>query len=211
MRIGTQGWERKTVASTSLSSKAEQFLGIRGRPNTFTRWYADKVENPAYLKAAWCAMFISYVANTLGLSKQVGSFAYCPYWVQWFKENKRWGKTPKPNAIVFFDWNHDGEADHVGIVSYVKGNKIYTIEGNKGDKVERVERTGNVVLGYGYPSYPTVKPPKVHVVQRGDTLIAIANYYYHDPNKWRVIYTANKTVIGKNPAIIRPGMKLTLP
>lgn len=53
--------------------------------------------------------------------------------------------------------------------------------------------------------------PKVHIVKPGDWLSKIAQTYYGDVNKWMVIYNANKAVIGNNPNLILPGMKLIIP
>lgn len=34
--------------------------------------------------------------------------------------------------------------------------------------------------------------PSVYIVKKGDTLGKIAGFYYHDPNKWKIIGDANK-------------------
>ena len=31
--------------------------------------------------------------------------------------------------IIFFDWDHDGNSDHVGIVEKCEGGRVYTVEG----------------------------------------------------------------------------------
>lgn len=49
-----------------------------------------------------------------------------------------------------------------------------------------------------------------HVVQSGDTLWAIAKKYYGDGGKYTKILSANKDKI-KNPSLIYPGQKLTIP
>lgn len=196
------------TTQTSFLGKLKKYVGVSGRPNLFTRWYA-KYEGKAFLKAPWCAMFVSYVAAATGL-KSVGKFAYCPYWVSYFKREGRWGTTPKVGAIVFFDWNRDKLADHVGVVEYVKGGYVYTIEGNKGDKVCRVARKPSDILGYGYPVYDQAKA-KRYTVKSGDSLSKIAARQYADPSRWRDIYRANKKLIGDNPALIKPGQRLTLP
>lgn len=52
-----------------------------------------------------------------------------------------------------------------------------------------------------------------HVVGEDDTLSHIALKYYKNAAKpyWMVIFEANKEVIGDNPNIIVPGMKLRIP
>lgn len=56
-----------------------------------------------------------------------------------------------------------------------------------------------------------LKPKKIHTVVPGDWLSKIAITYYKDMSKWTVIYEANKTVIGNNPDLIKPGMQLVIP
>jgi nucleoid-associated protein YgaU len=50
----------------------------------------------------------------------------------------------------------------------------------------------------------------VVVVKSGDTLSAIATKH-HVRGGWRALYRANKTLIGRNPDMIRVGMHLHLP
>jgi nucleoid-associated protein YgaU len=198
-------------STTTFLSNAKKYLGVSGRPNKFTQWYANKVASDSgFLRAPWCDMFVSYVAMESGLSKEVGRFAFCPFHVAWFKKQKRWGKTPKVGAIAFFDWDRDGKADHVGIVEAVKGNTVITIEGNKNDGVRRVVRSSGV-LGYGYPPFPGGAVPPTYTVQEGDSLSSIAFHFYGDYGRWRDIYKMNRKAIGPNPGMIRPGMKLALP
>jgi nucleoid-associated protein YgaU len=50
-----------------------------------------------------------------------------------------------------------------------------------------------------------------YVVEAGDTLSSIASKLLGDGSKWHDIYNANKGIIGPDPAIIKPGMKLVIP
>ena len=56
-------------------------------------------------------------------------------------------------------------------------------------------------------------PPhfRVHVVQRGDTLSALARRFYGRLSKWPILFVANRAVIGPNPNLIRPGQILWVP
>ena len=47
--------------------------------------------------------------------------------------------TPREGDIIFFDWDSDGLANHVGIVEKVKDGKVHTIEGNSGDVCKKLE------------------------------------------------------------------------
>lgn len=51
----------------------------------------------------------------------------------------------------------------------------------------------------------------IHTVQSGESLSSISKKYYKDPNKWRVIYNANKKIIGSKPNLLRAGQKLIIP
>lgn len=42
---------------------------------------------------------------------------------------------PKPNDLVFFDWNNDGGMNHVGVVYAVNGDTIRSEEGNVGGRM----------------------------------------------------------------------------
>lgn len=219
------------LSETNYLNIAKSFLGTTGRPNIFTRWYADVVKDQAFQYGSWCAMFLSYCSYKAGLLPITGSFAYTPYWVEWFKKHNQWGKTPKVGALVFYDWNGSGYPQHVGVVQAYNGHGLmYTIEGNKSNSVQRVHRDMKYVLGFGYPKYPgdpkevkvtptpAPKPkpkpapkPKTYTVKDGDTLAGISREFYNTPDRWKDIYDKNKKVIGKDPNLIKPGMKLVIP
>ena len=58
---------------------------------------------------------------------------------------------PVAGTIIFFDWNRDGNPDHVGIVEKCENGRVYTVEGNSGDAVKRksyAQKTKEI-LGYG--------------------------------------------------------------
>ena len=65
------------------------------------------------------------------------------------------GSVPSPGMIIFFDWDHDGASDHVGIVESCDGTTVHTIEGNSGDAVKQNSYTVNSqsILGYGLVTY----------------------------------------------------------
>ena len=53
--------------------------------------------------------------------------------------------------------------------------------------------------------------PRTYVVVKGDSLSKIAKAFYGSAGKWRLIYEANKAVVGNNPDLIKPGQVLTIP
>lgn len=52
---------------------------------------------------------------------------------------------------------------------------------------------------------------RFYIVQSGDWLSKIAEKYYGDPMKYKVIHQANLKIIGPNPDIIKPGQRLLIP
>ena len=53
--------------------------------------------------------------------------------------------------------------------------------------------------------------PSSYTVQSGDSLSAIAQQVYGDPNQWTSVYDANRDAIGANPNLIQPGTELVIP
>ncbi|MFI9554972.1 CHAP domain-containing protein [Nonomuraea endophytica] len=137
----------------------EKELGYSEKADAYTKfgdWYGKNIEFDAdYSSAPWCDMYLSWAAAKLGYEDWVGQFAWTVAHAEWFQEQGAWGKTPKPGAFVFYDWRGGNDVDgidHVGIVTRVEGDTIYTIEGNiDGGVAKRKERDTSKVVGYGYP------------------------------------------------------------
>ncbi len=50
-----------------------------------------------------------------------------------------------------------------------------------------------------------------YIVHSGDSLSKIAKSYYGDPDRWWIIYDANRATIGDDPGALRVGMPLRIP
>lgn len=50
-----------------------------------------------------------------------------------------------------------------------------------------------------------------YTVQRGDTLVALSRKFYGNDGEWKRILEANKSLLGGDPAKLKPGMKLAIP
>ncbi|MCH5204896.1 MAG: CHAP domain-containing protein, partial [Oscillospiraceae bacterium] len=83
----------------------------------------------------WCAAFVSWAYAQAGKDGPV--FLGCYTGAEWFKARGQWGDKYyadiAPGDSVFFDWNFDGDADHVGLVIGTDGEYVYTVEGNRDD------------------------------------------------------------------------------
>ncbi len=111
-------------------------------------------------RVEWCACFVSWCADQCGYidSGVIPKFAGCVNGSQWFKDRGQWqevGFTPEARQIIFFDWEGDGETDHVGIVERCENGIVYTVEGNSGDACrQRSYPVGSrSIYGYGIPAY----------------------------------------------------------
>jgi hypothetical protein len=133
----------------------------------------------------WCADFSKYVWKNAGVP-----YADVPElsggiltgWAASFKDygtkygtwhTRASGYTPQPGDAVVFDWEQNGDIDHVGIVTSVNSSTVYTIEGNSGNrtKANSYDRSNVDIVGYSEPAGATSTPPAGpdgHRVQIGD-------------------------------------------
>lgn len=128
--------------------------GYREGPNNYSKygvWYG--IPN-----GAWCAMFVSWCANEVGIPTSIiPKYASVAIGMNWFMERNLFeykaGYTPKAGDIIFF---RDAGASHTGIVIDSDGTRVYTIEGNTSDQVLKRSYllNHNTITGYGTPLYP---------------------------------------------------------
>ena len=135
------------VAGSTYPSDDPELVAVEaGYP--YWSWYGfpSRVE--------WCACFVSWCYGQVGLSEP--RFAGCQsQGAAWFQSHGQWGargyENIAPGDAIFFDWDLDGGADHVGIVIGSDGSKVYTVEGNSGDacKIRSYSLTYECIKGYG--------------------------------------------------------------
>ena len=133
--------------NTAIVELAKQQVGnVGGRP--YWSWYgfSSRVE--------WCACFVSWCYGQMGLSEP--RFAACQsQGIPWFTSRGQWGargyENIAPGDAIFFDWDGDGSADHVGLVIGTDGERVYTVEGNSGDacKIKSYPLDYACIKGYG--------------------------------------------------------------
>ena len=133
--------------NTAVVDRAKSQVGnVGGQP--YWSWYGfnSRVE--------WCACFVSWCYNQAGKSEP--RFAACQsQGVPWFQSRGQWGargyENIAPGDAIFFDWDGDGSADHVGLVIGTDGQRVYTVEGNSGDacKIKSYPLDYRCIKGYG--------------------------------------------------------------
>jgi hypothetical protein len=135
-----------------LLNEARSHLGWHegaNNDNPYTKHVMGDAHQP------WCAAFVSTMlehANLPGISKKMFSASAAGLAAQ-FQQAGRYmpsgGKPPQPGDVIFFGGR--GSEHHTGLVEKVENGKVYTIEGNSGDKVS--ERVYNLndrgIGGYG--------------------------------------------------------------
>ena len=114
---------------------------------------------------AWCAAFVSAVAQRCGITNIVFPECGCDRMIALFKKAGRWqendGYKPKIGDILFYDWGDSGKgdnlggSDHVGIIVSVSGLTIKVVEGNMSNKVgyRNIVVDGRYIRGYGLPNF----------------------------------------------------------
>ncbi len=125
-----------------------------GRVQGWTRygaWYGEPYGD-------WCAMFVSFCLYYAGIDESVMPYSKdCIQWIDALKERGQYAEAqeqlPAPGDLAFFDLDHNGMTDHVGLVWRVDAERssLEIIDGNYADDVETrsyaVDDT--VILGYG--------------------------------------------------------------
>ena len=121
-------------AANMLNVAAAEVGVIEGsaRANSYGASVGISLSTSSY---AWCAVFVSWVAQQTGATSYRSSRV-----VGWVTQarNGTYGlsvtTSPAPGDIVAFDWNgganfNDGN-EHIGILRTISGSSFYTVEGN---------------------------------------------------------------------------------
>lgn len=133
----------------------------------FSEWYIRSYkDNPGWNQyTPWCGCFLSWAADQQRdtIDGDPPKFADVDKGMASFKESGKWrnpndaNNMPIPGDYVFFDWDGGTDPDHVGAVLCVKGDYLYTIEGNSGGKVavNRYPLSDKRIVGYGVLKWKT--------------------------------------------------------
>lgn len=119
--------------------------------------------------AAWCDAFVDwcfYKAFGVELAKKMLCGTFDDYTVNsanYYKNAGRWTKTASRGYQVFFK-NSSGIC-HTGLVYKVADGKVYTVEGNADNKVQKksYSTVDSYIAGYGMPKYNLVATENVPV------------------------------------------------
>lgn len=131
------------IAQTQLgyAESETDFIYVDDQPKGYTRygaWFDAPYED-------WCAMFASFCLHYAGISDEFPLSGNVPDWIDTLKTIGAYRSAgdylPMPGDLIFFDWDADENADHVGLVAQANANaaeillSLTTMEGNVENQV----------------------------------------------------------------------------
>lgn len=160
MRFRASRRRTKKPVGVQALAIGKQYVGVKENPPgsnrvMFSEWYG--------ITGPWCAMFVSYCFVKAGSKAFVRGqrYAYCPYILDDARQNKngltliRDNDLVRTGDIVLYSWNHDGVANHVGIVvtpphggiSFIaiEGNTAVGADSDGGEVMIRQRHTDDVI------------------------------------------------------------------
>lgn len=143
------------VARTQLGyreSTTDFIIDADGSQKGYTRygrWYGSEYGD-------WCAMYVSFCLHYAGVPESAfPQEAGCGSWVRALQAHGLYRApgeyAPQSGDIVFFDWQQNGQPDHVGILEKADSDTLTVLEGNSGNSVCRSTylTTDGTICGYG--------------------------------------------------------------
>lgn len=173
--------QRDAIVEIALAQE-----GVSGCPNKYTYAYG---EIGGTYNWGWCAAFVYWCAQQVGIphsiikrnaAAEVNSFK-TPY-----KEYTPYADVQKGDILYMLNNN----ARHIGLVTDVDDEFIYTIEGNVANTVTRYQysradgfsdwsgdRSWQKITHYGTPAYEDIKEEPVKVLYPADGVYKITSSY----------------------------------
>lgn len=125
-----------------------------------TAYYGSAVSGSQF---KWCAVFIWWLFQQAGASRLYyggSKTAYCPTLLSYHTTRGQSVTDYKPGDIVFFNFDGEKSAQHVGVCESYNGSTITTIDGNtgtgseaNGGAVMRRTRDKKYIVGAYRPDY----------------------------------------------------------
>lgn len=116
----------------------------------------------------WCACTVTALAIRTGIDRIFAKECSCTRQIQQWQSMGRWiendAYVPQVGDIIYFAWgasatgDWDKDVDHVGVVEKCDTAYIYTIEGNKGNNVNRrtIPINYRYIRGFAVPDYASL-------------------------------------------------------
>lgn len=146
--------QTKRVGAPDIVKIAMQEVGYFGGD---TNWHWLGFD----YRIEWCAAFVSWCYDKAGKEEPI--FIDCNAGgISWFEALGQWADADyrdiAPGDCIFFDWDLNGLANHVGLVIGTDGKKVYTIEGNRSDACRALayDLDDPHIFGYGLMNWDDV-------------------------------------------------------
>lgn len=162
------------ATAKQIIDKATSYIGTREDARGNVLFNIDYYGYPLNYRSAWCCTFVWDIFRMCGASELFydgKKTAYCPYVGDWAIANKlivsknegRYGD------VVLFDWDKNGNSDHVGFIisknadgtyTTVEGNTSTTSASNGGTVMKRTRYVSNInyIIRPKYELEPIISP-----------------------------------------------------
>lgn len=151
---------RSYLGTTEGSAKHKEIIDLYNKAR-YSDAYQMTMNDP------WCCAFVVAVFEKCGMSDIIPGYAACDQMIsiftKWGRYYSRSVRSVRPGDIIFYNWNGDLSADHVGIVVQNSFGELSVIEGNKSDTVayRSIGSMDSCVLGYGVPNYEATSESRI--------------------------------------------------
>lgn len=156
---------------------ARAYLG--SGPITFYNYYSTHFST--FRAGDWCACFVSCILSMAGATAPGFPGLYCP---TLRNAGVNAGKavafgSAQPGDIVFFNWDNNRNADHVGILESInyKNATVTTIDGNVSNRVGRRTRKWSEVMTIIRPTYAKKENGFMNLVKALQEFLQSKGYY----------------------------------
>ena len=168
---GEVGYLEKSKAAVEADPSVLYDFKEGAGSDNYTKYAVEQWEeryfNGKKQGVAWCAVFVGWCflkaygkdrALQLQCQPKSGNAgAGCGAASNYYKQKNRWRSDPEKGDQIFFT---DGkQMTHTGLVEYVEGNKVHTIEGNCDGGVRRrsYDLNASRIAGYGHPDWSMIE------------------------------------------------------
>lgn len=153
-----RGWLGYSEANGRYKAIIDLYNTQRPLPRGYAVQYDDE----------WCATTVTAAGIKAGLQDIIYGECSCSRMIELYQRAGRWMEDdayrPGIGDIIMYHWDDTGHGDdtgapnHVGVVSYINGNTITVIEGNKGQAVSTrtISVNGRYIRGYCLPDFASM-------------------------------------------------------
>lgn len=151
---------RSYLGTTEGSAKHKEIIDLYNKAR-YSDAYHMTMNDP------WCCAFVVAVFEKCRMADIIPGYAACDQMIsiftKWGRYYSRSVRSVRPGDIIFYNWNGDLSADHVGIVVQNRFGELSVIEGNKSDTVayRSIGSMDSCVLGYGVPNYEATSESRI--------------------------------------------------